>query len=438
MGMKTIFCALCAFMALTPAFSQDTLVLTLEEALRRGTSHSYELRNQELNLRGTALEAARLEARRAPVLGAGGDLRSNLILPTTIIPGSVFSNQGQGEGDRKVRFGTVFNISATLDATYPLIDPTLSADRQLADARRALQGSVLEVQKKQVRLQISEAWYEVFLSEEQLRLAADKLQRARDLLAVTYARRDAGTALPSDLLRSQLEVENGLAAYEQASYQLAAARQALAHRTGITLSTPLRTAGMPAPEAPRPLPAAQPEKRAEIAEYQQRLAISELEAGRIEKQYQPSLNLYGSAAIQHLSNNFSVWQNWFPLAFVGLQAKVALFDGQLKRRDQEIAEVKRMVAQQDLEKRKEDIAFEVSTAETAVQQSVVQWNKAQANLAAGRQLFALDRERFAQGKLTYSELLNTDYALREAERNALSAWYNYLLARARWERAAGI
>jgi outer membrane protein TolC len=97
-----------------------------------------------------------------------------------------------------------------------------------------------------------------------------------------------------------------------------------------------------------------------------------------------------------------------------------------------------MVAQQDLEKRKEDIAFEVSTAETAVQQSVVQWNKAQANLAAGRQLFALDRERFAQGKLTYSELLNTDYALREAERNALSAWYNYLLARARWERAAGI
>ncbi|MEY4135775.1 MAG: hypothetical protein RL386_2125, partial [Bacteroidota bacterium] len=149
------------------------------------------------------------------------------------------------------------------------------------------------------------------------------------------------------------------------------------------------------------------------------------------------LSLYGSAAVQHLSNNLAIWQNWFPLVYAGLQTRIPVFDGQLKRRNQEIARIEALSARQNLERTKEDIAYGTASAFTAMQNAVVQWKTAQTNLATAVRLFELEKERYEGGKLLYSELLNVEYSLREAENNTLTASYNYLLARVRWEKATG-
>jgi outer membrane protein TolC len=417
--------------------AQDTVRLTLEAAVEQGISHSYALRNQQLAIDLADSELDKLNARKMPVVGAGGDLRTNIVLPVTIIPGSAFNNQGQNEGDRKIRFGTTFNIIGSVEATYALVDPTLGADRQLAEAGRSLQGTLYEVQKQQQKLIVAEAWYNVFLYQEQMRLAGDKLIRARALLEINRVRQETGTLLPAELLRAQLDVDNAVAVFEQAVNQLVMGRQTLAYRVGLPLNTPIEVVGNPVPELPQIGVEAPLGQRWEISEQQQRMVVAEQKVQQIEQQYKPGLSLYGSAAVQHLSNNLAIWQNWFPLVYAGLQTRIPVFDGQLKRRNQEIARIEALSARQNLERTKEDIAYETASAFTAMQNAVVQWKTAQTNLATAVRLFELEKERYEGGKLLYSELLNVEYSLREAENNTLTASYNYLLARVRWEKATG-
>jgi outer membrane protein len=420
------------------ALAQDTLRLTLEEAIERGLAYSPALRNQQLaiDLADGALD--KLKARKAPVVGAGADLRTNIVLPVTIIPGAAFSNQGQNEGDRKIRFGTTFNISGAVEVNYALLDPTLGADRQVAEAERTLQGTLFEAQRQQQKLIIAEAWYNVFLQQESARLADEKLRRAKVLQEINQIRETAGTALPADLLRNQLDVDNAAAAFEQTLNQLVLSRQTLAYRLGLPLNTTIGVADIPAPDMSLPEQVTPTTaQRWEIVEQQQRMALAELEVRQIEDRYKPGLDLYGNAAVQHLSNDFAVWNNWFPLVYAGVQTKIPVFDGQLKRREQEIARIQGLIARQNLERWQSDIAYETATAKTAMQNAVVQWKTAQGNLATATRLFELEKARYAGGKLLYSALVDAEYSLREAENNALTAWYDYLLAKVRWERATG-
>ena len=277
----------------TGTSAQDTVRLTLEAALERGLSHSYALRNQQLAIDLADSELDKLKARKMPVISAGGDLRTNIVLPVTIIPGSAFNNQGQNEGDRKIRFGTTFNIIGSVEAAYALVDPTLSADRALAEAGRSLQGTLYEAQKQQQKLVIAEAWYNVFLHQEQTRLASDKLMRARALLEINQVRQETGALLPAELLRTQLDVDNAAATFEQAVNQLILSRQTLAYQVGLPLNTKLEVKGAPIPENPETWETLVPGQRWEISEQQQRMVVAERKVQQIEQQYKPGLNLYG-------------------------------------------------------------------------------------------------------------------------------------------------
>lgn len=436
--MKALFSSILIAGFVFSAYGQDTLRLTLEDALTRGVQHNYELRNQRVNIDLAQKALDKLGARRAPVITASGDLRTNLVLPTTIIPGAAFASQGQSEADREVRFGTIFNLSGTVSATYPVIDPMLSTDRQIAKVQQSLEETILEKQQVNTRLSIAEAWYDVLLQQEQAQLATQKLTRAQDLLAITTNRFGAGAALPSDLERSRLDVANAQAALEQAQNQLVQSRQTLAYRTGLPLDLPIAVAGVSPEGVPTPPTEARPDNRWELREEQLRLDLTRLDIDRIDQQYKPNLSLYGSASVQHLSNDFAVWQRWFPLVFAGLQTNITLYDGQLKRRNQEVAQLQGLQHQQNLEKWREDIRYDMATAQTALQNASIQWHNYRQNLDIAKRLLELERERYAGGKAPFSDYLNAEYSLREAENNLLRAWYSYLSARLKWEKAAGV
>jgi outer membrane protein TolC len=85
----------------------------------------------------------------------------------------------------------------------------------------------------------------------------------------------------------------------------------------------------------------------------------------------------------------------------------------------------------------QDINYEMASTQTALKNTIVQWQSAQQNLNTARKILDLDKERYNGGNLLYADVLNTEFSLREAENNSLSAWYNYLVAKIRWEKAMG-
>jgi outer membrane protein TolC len=417
--------------------AQSPRVISLEEAITLGQSNSLDLKNQSLQVQIAQGERNKIEARRSPIVSANGELRSNLVLPTTIIPAGAFGGSGTGE-DQKLRFGTVFNITGGLNASYSLIDPTLRSDQLRADGQRVLQEATLEKQKANFRLTIAEAWYDVFLKQEQLAIAEEKLKRAESLLQISQNRLNVGALLPIEVQRSQLERDNSRASRDQAKNNLSLSRQNLAYRVGLPLDTPLEVGSIAPPTNDLTAnPATSTGQRWELKEEEQRLALNLLDQQRIKEQYRPNLSAIANGSVQHLSNNFAVWEKWFPAVYIGLQTNFTLFDGNLKQKNLEVLKLQNQVSQHTIERIRQDIGYEVASNQTALQNSVVQWQSAQQNLTTARKIVELEKERYVGGNLLFADLLNTEFSLREAENNALSAWYNYLVAKLRWEKAMG-
>lgn len=434
--MKAIYINL--FFALNLSLAAQTpRIITLEDAIALGQSNNLDVKNQALQVQIAQRDREKVDARRSPIITATGDLRTNLVLPTTIIPAGAFGGGGSDE-DQKLRFGTTYNITGAVSVSYPLIDPSLRSDQLRADGQRALQEAGLEKQKANYRLTISEAWYDVFLKQEQVAFAEAKFKRAASLLELSQNRLAAGSLLPSELQRSQLEVDNSKATWDQAKNNLVLSRQNLAYRVGLPLDTPLEVGQLSPPgSASLPEPNVQKGQRWELKEEEQRLAINLLEQQRLKEQYRPSLSAVANGSVQHLSNNFAIWEKWFPAVYVGLQANFTLFDGHLKQKNLEVLKLQNQINQQNLARIRQDISYEEVSTETSLQNAVVQWRNAQQNLDTARKILGLEQERYQNGNLLFADLLNTEYTLREAENNLLNAWYNYLIAKLRWEKARG-
>lgn len=414
--------------------------LSLEEAMNKAVAHNYDLKNQTLNIALSENDAVKTRTRRQPTVNANGDFRYNPILQTSVIPGDAFG-QVNGE-DQRVKFGTNFNVLFSIDGTYKVLDPAYQTDISINRAEANVQSATLRKNTAQVKLDAASAYYEVLLQQTQVELATNRVRRAQDLLEVTKIRQESGAALPVDVQKSELDVQNAQALLTQAQNALERSRLNLARQTGIAyenfpkLQDNLLNINV---DTLRPSLAylSVIESKPEILEAQQQLKINELQLQRENKLYLPSLSLYGNLSAQHLSNNLAVWEKWFPFAYVGAQVSVPLYDGGLKSRNKEGYQLQLQINQNNILRLREELTYELQSATIDRGNAFSQLQYAAKNLQNARSVQSIDQTRYQEGALLFADFRNTEFSLRESETNFLSASQNYLVAQLRWLNASG-
>lgn len=411
--------------------------------MQLAVQHNYDLKNQQLNMALVDKDLEKIQAQRQPTIGLNGDLRSNPILQSSIIPGAAFTQPGQAaEEDRRIQFGTVFNVTFAVDATYSLYNPTYKTDLEINRTQQALETAALRKNTLDVKLTAATAYYDLLLQQTQINLAKNRLQRTQDLLAVARTQQEAGALLPVDLQKSQLDVQNAQILLDQTENASQRSRLNLARLLGVQPSEIVLPASnalqinpdtLKTPAVDENLVAA----RSEILEEQQRLQINELQMRRADKAYLPSVDLYGNLSAQHLSNDLAVWDNWFPFMFVGIRASVPIFDGNLRTKNKETYQLQAEINQNNIARLREDLTYELQSAALDLENAISQLQDAQQNLQNAREIMTIDQRRYEAGALLYSDFRNTEFSVREAETNFLSASQNYLLATLNWMRASG-
>ncbi|MBK7871047.1 MAG: TolC family protein [Saprospiraceae bacterium] len=414
--------------------------LTLEEAMNKAVQHNYDLKNQALNIALSENDAAKTRTRRQPTVNANGDFRYNPILQTSVIPGDAFGQQNTE--DQRIKFGTNFNVLFSIEGNYKILDPVYQTDIDINQAEANVQSATLRKNTAQVKLDAATAYYEILLQQTQVELANNRLRRAQDLLEVSKIRQELGAALPVDVQKSELDVQNAQALLTQAQNVLERARLNLARQMGIAyensskLQDNLLNINTDTVQIPI-VNAAVIDLKPEILEAQQQLKINELQLQRENKLYLPSLSLYGNLSAQHLSNNLAVWDKWFPFAYLGAQVSVPLYDGGLKNRNKEGFQLQTQINQNNLSRLREELTYELQSATIDLKNAISQLQDAAQNLQNARAIQNIDQTRYQEGALLFADFRNTEFSLRESETNFLAASQNYLLAQLRWLNANG-
>ncbi len=146
--------------------------LTLDDAISRVLERSPGQLEQRIKVDEARLQLKDARLQHIPTVHASGDLRRNLIIPSTPVPAHLFNPDAGEDETMYLKFNTEWNASAGLNLTYDLFSP----DKVYATSEREQQLKIQEydalISEQEARERIALSYAGCIIAMEQLRALA--------------------------------------------------------------------------------------------------------------------------------------------------------------------------------------------------------------------------------------------------------------------------
>lgn len=309
--------------------------------------------------------------------------------------------------------------------------------RQARASTDAAEAAVIE-QRFAVALQAKQAFFNVLRADELIRLSEARVERARQAGAAAERRMAVGSGTRSDVLRTQLELNQARQALLQAQSQRRNAAYALGAAVGM--DEPVAAQYDEAIE-PQPL-ALSREELVRIAVEQSpvvRTAEASLVADRAglrssRTQYFPTLRASGGYDWFNQDAAFSggrtSWSTRLSLSY-------PIFNGFSREDAVQRANVQLSVSQIQLAAAQRQVRADLESVLTSLDLAEQQIVLAQEAVEVAAEDLRVVEERYRLGAATSIDLLQSQASLVQAENDLVAARYDYLVARATIEALIG-
>lgn len=421
--------------------AQDVKSLSLSEALDLALKNRKELSIQQIKIDQAQADINILNARRSPQVKASGDVRYNPVLQTSIIPGAAFQTGSTPGEDREIQFGTRFNALVGVEGSYRLVDPTFKTDVDLAIQNKELSVSNGEKEKIEIQFQVTKSFFEALLQKEAVQISTEQLKKAEFWMEIAQVQSVNGAILPNDLLKFKRDLAVAKSTLEISERQYHQRCKEIAYFTGLSAGSEVAPLGdlknQGLSNSPDALPLDDIMKRPELLQTGMAMKIASLNQLKQEQVNKPAVDFYTNVNAQHLSNDFAVWNRWFPFVFGGVRMQWNLMDGGLKKKNQEKYALEYKWQSVHLEKLQADFSYEWLTAQNDYLLAVKNIAIQDENIALSNQILQNDELKFKEGVTLITSLRESQLSLKEANQLKLSYLADACQARLRMMRAAG-
>lgn len=426
----------CVFFTSKKIFSQQN-TYTLAQAIEFGLKNRQDLKNQNINVAIQENEIQKIKSKYMPKVDASLDIRYNTQLQTSVIPAGVF-----GADASNVRFGTDFNTLMGVSATYDVYNSNLKSDKKIAFQNIEIEK--LNTQKTQIDIKhnITQAYYQVLLNQEKLKFAKENIIRTTQYLQEGETKRSNGTILQTDLDKLKLDNQNAQMTIDEEEKTLALSKEYLANQMGIGQAVEISedmTFFINQNTQNTILEAKSTANRIEIQQEKARVILYDANIYKQNKSNLPIVSLYGNWNMQNLSNQFEPYNadKWFPFSYVGAKVNFNIFDGFQKKYNKQEYFLKIEQSKNNQIKLQNDFDYELKNALTELKNIDQKLKMAKENISLAQKVLEVDNVRQKEGKITPAELKNTIYALQTSQNNLLVQYYNFLMAKLKYQKAAG-
>lgn len=392
----------------------------------------------------------------------------NVSPQVSFLPAQIF-DPAASEGDFiPVQFGAdnLWNLSVNAEQT--LLDPGIFVGIGVAARFRGLQEEGLRGRSQQVVTRVRIAVYDLLLAQEEVRLTENTLRRVRQSLEETRAMENAGLAEYYDVLRLEVELANLEPNLRRAENRRSAARRTIASEMAVDPEMPIEVAGALArmdldgfdanSHANQDILAFSGTsvgpgtdvmdfvrigavQRSDIRQLALTETLRETEVRIEQADYLPSVYAFGTYGVAAQQNGvpdfFGSSMQRGSTKQIGLRVSFPVFSGfrreaRIKQRQMALqqAQAQTRLAMDQAEIQLRNLFDEVHEArERAGAQRL-------AVSQAGRG-YEIASAQYREGLASQLELTDAEVALRQSEFNYAQAVYDYLVARARLDEAAG-
>jgi outer membrane protein len=458
--------------ALAPLHGQNApqaQPMSLGRALNLALANSQTLDAAEYGLRVADQQVREAWGTLMPNISATASYQRNLKLQQIFLPAQFFDPDAPAGAVTPITVGQDNNWSAGLNVSQKLFEASAFIGVGAAGRYKGLQQEMVRGTAQQVVTGVREAYFGALLAQEELRLTEQSIARVRRSLEETRAMNQAGLASDYDVLRLEVQLANIGTRLERARNAVSAAKRQLMIEIGLDLNTPivlegrlneidlqtletndaanqelLRLAGAwdMVSESPDQIVSVAMRRRTDLRQLRSNVELEEARMSVERAEFFPKLSVfsnYNIAAQQDgRPNFFGTDQNRVSTAAAGLQVEIPIFNGfsRMARVEQAEATVRQREAQ--LERAELQTRHQVQTLLDSVHEARRRADAQRRAVAQARRGYEIASAEYREGIGSQLQLTDAEVALRETEFNYAQAVYDYLVARAQLELAAGL
>ena len=373
-----------------------------------------------------------------PQVNGTGIYTRNIQLQTTVFPD--LTNPGGPQ--QVIRIGLANTSTIGVAASQLLFsNDVLRAARSVKPTRLVYQQTTT-ANKIDVVTNVSKAFYNILLTEEQLKILDEDIQRQERQVKDSKARLDVGLVDKTDYLRASVSVRNAYAQRRGTAATLPGLYSNLKQLMGLGPEKPLAlqydTLQMVRETQLDTTEQLMPERRIEIQQLQTQKRLQSITIDYYRYGFLPTLSSFYNYNRVYQNNEFSeLYKTAYPNQQAGAQFALPLFTGLRRIQNLKIARLQDERLDLDLFDTRNQITTEYDQAMGVYKGALSQFNALQDNLVDAKEVYRVINLQYREGIKTFLELTIAEADLRTAQLNYYNALFNVLSSKLDVQRALG-
>ncbi|MBC8277252.1 MAG: TolC family protein [FCB group bacterium] len=428
-----------------PAMAQ-TMVIDIDQAMELALENNKQLKMLKVDNDYANLQVKEAYSGAMPVVSAVGNYSRNFIIPEMVTDFVMTDSAGSSiPMSLRMAMGRENNFYGGITLHQPLwIAGKIGIAIKIAKIYRQISETGVEKGEKDLRLQVTQAFYGALLGKEYKRLTKDAEKQIESHLKDARAIYAEGLVSEYDLLRAEVELANFHPQVTAAVEAHKMALEGLRIVLGLAPDTEFEPAGELSEITPNDIEleeavSAAKDSRADFRQLSlQKQMLDQLLMIEQRNLYWPSFFLSLSYTQQAQEDNFAFDDYfWGDGLAAAVSVSVPLFDGFKTKSRIQMAQInlkKSLLMNSQLE---DGVRFEIIS-------SMSRLNEARDKLSASRKAvqqagkgYAIAEVRYQEGISTQVELLDARLAQTQAQTTELAARYDLILANASLRNAMG-
>lgn len=330
------------------------------------------------------------------------------------------------------QFGVTQNIFSS--------DALLASNSAHTVRQQAAQNT--EANKIDITVNVGKAYYDVLLTEEQIKILDENIIRLSRSLEDAFNQYEGGIVDKVDYKRATIALNNSKTDRKTANEVLKAKYAYLKQQMGFPDSTALRLQSTH--ENIETLAIADTSYNAALEnriEYQQlktQKKLQEYNYDYYKWQFIPTIQAYGNYNLNYLNTDFNnLYKDNYPNSFAGLRVGVPLFQGFKRVQNMKQAKLQSDRVNYDIDQLKLEVSSEVAQALASYKGYLNDYYTLKENVEIATDVFNTIELQYKSGIKTYLEVITAQTDLRSAELSYNNSLYQLLGSKLDLEKALG-
>jgi outer membrane protein len=426
----------------TPPATPQTYNFSVQEAVNYAISHKDSVVNAGLDVKSADYRVKEIIGQGFPQIDGTASFQDYLKIPTTLLPGEFF---GAPAGTFiPVKFGVKYQSNLGISASQLLFDPSYIIGLQGRKTYKELYNRGYTSSKIDVTTKVTKAYYQVLVSNEQIKLLDANIAQLKQQADQTVAQNKQGVVEKIDVDRITVQYNNLVTSRENTirllalNYQLLKFQIGMPIENGLTLKDGLNDIKLDENIVETVTDTASYKNRIEYKFFETNLKLSEFDLKRMKAQFLPTLKANATYTASYQNNSFrDLYSTSFPSSYIGLTLNVPIYSGGQRSARVKQSEITVLKGRNSLNGLRNGLNLQAEQAKIIYLNSLQSLNNQKRNQDLAREVLRVSKIKYQQGVGSSIEVTQAQTALESADNTYVQSLYDALVSRVDLDRAYG-